>query len=75
MQAMRRYTAVHLARIYPAGYRVDSSNYDPQDLQSPERFLALRVGSVFFLKQSTTCYFASPTQSNHMADLQQNGHR
>ena len=31
-QAMRRYTAVHLARIYPAGYRVDSSNYDPQVL-------------------------------------------
>ncbi|CAK8999356.1 Phosphoinositide phospholipase C 3 (Phosphoinositide phospholipase PLC3) (AtPLC1F) (AtPLC3) (PI-PLC3) [Durusdinium trenchii] len=30
-RAMRRYTAVHLARIYPAGYRVDSSNYDPQD--------------------------------------------
>lgn len=31
LKAMRRYTAVHLARIYPAGYRVDSSNYDPQD--------------------------------------------
>lgn len=31
LQAMRSYTAVHLARIYPAGYRVDSSNYDPQD--------------------------------------------
>lgn len=31
IEAMRRYTAVHLARIYPAGYRVDSSNYDPQD--------------------------------------------
>ena len=29
---MRSYTAVHLARIYPAGYRVDSSNYDPQVL-------------------------------------------
>ena len=32
-EAMRSYTAVHLARIYPAGYRVDSSNYDPQVLR------------------------------------------
>lgn len=47
LQAMRRYTAVHLARIYPAGYRVDSSNYDPQDLQSPERNA---FGSECFLK-------------------------
>ncbi|CAE7216221.1 PLC4 [Symbiodinium natans] len=31
VQAMRRYTSRHIARIYPAGYRVDSSNYDPQD--------------------------------------------
>lgn len=45
LQAMRRYTAMHLARIYPAGYRVDSSNYDPQDLQSPERNA---FGSEFF---------------------------
>ena len=32
LKAMRGYTKVHLVRIYPAGYRVDSSNYDPQDL-------------------------------------------
>mmetsp|Transcript_14614 Transcript_14614/g.34675 ORF Transcript_14614/g.34675 Transcript_14614/m.34675 type:complete len:667 (+) Transcript_14614:77-2077(+) len=31
LEAMRGYTAKHIARIYPAGYRVDSSNYDPQD--------------------------------------------
>mmetsp|Transcript_12551 Transcript_12551/g.29731 ORF Transcript_12551/g.29731 Transcript_12551/m.29731 type:complete len:682 (+) Transcript_12551:75-2120(+) len=31
LEAMRRYTTRHIARIYPAGYRVDSSNYDPQD--------------------------------------------
>lgn len=31
IEAMRQYTSRHIARIYPAGYRVDSSNFDPQD--------------------------------------------
>ena len=49
-QAMRRYTTRHIARIYPAGYRVDSSNYDPQEPMSrvvlsvkPKRGIARQV--------------------------------
>lgn len=29
--AMRSYASSHLVRVYPAGFRVDSSNYNPQD--------------------------------------------
>lgn len=31
LEAFRRYTQRHLIRVYPAWYRVDSSNYDPED--------------------------------------------
>ncbi|CAE8638868.1 unnamed protein product [Polarella glacialis] len=31
LDVLRAYTAVHIVRVFPAGYRLDSSNYDPQD--------------------------------------------
>ena len=41
---MRRYTSRHIARIYPAGYRVDSSNYDPQDeLMCPQVSICVQI--------------------------------
>lgn len=50
LQTLRRYTTRHLVRTYPAGYRVDSSNFDPQDSwESGCQMVALNgQGSVFF---------------------------
>eukprot|EP00930_Biecheleria_cincta_P031345 TRINITY_DN21762_c0_g1_i1.p1 TRINITY_DN21762_c0_g1~~TRINITY_DN21762_c0_g1_i1.p1 ORF type:complete len:687 (+),score=120.52 TRINITY_DN21762_c0_g1_i1:87-2147(+) len=49
-QALRRYTSRHLVRTYPASFRVDSSNLDPQDSwELGCQMVALNgQGSIFF---------------------------
>lgn len=50
LHALRRYTSRHLVRTYPASFRVDSSNFDPQDSwESGCQMVALNgQGSIFF---------------------------